>query len=82
MTKSTGDECKDECKGVPALAKELGVTMPLVYKAIDAGDFQAYKFGRVVRIKRTDVAPFRGEAGASWLVSIQGVLLKYLSRTA
>lgn len=43
---------------MPALAKELGVTMRTVYKLLDAGDLPAYRFGSVIRIKRDDVAAF------------------------
>ena len=54
MTKSTGEDWV----GVPALAKELGVTMRTVYKLLDAGELPAYRFGRVIRIKRADVEEF------------------------
>lgn len=54
VTKSTGEDWV----GVPALAKELGVTMRLLYKLLDAGELPAYKFGRVIRIKRADVEAF------------------------
>jgi excisionase family DNA binding protein len=54
VTKSTGEAWI----GVPALAKELGVTMRTLYKIVDSGDVPAYKFGRVIRIKRADVEAF------------------------
>jgi excisionase family DNA binding protein len=34
------------------------VTQRTVYRFINSGDLVAYKFGRVVRIKRTDVDRF------------------------
>lgn len=46
---------------MPALAKELGVTMRLLYKLLDAGELPAYRFGRVIRVKRADVDAFLEE---------------------
>lgn len=54
VTKSTGEGWV----GVPALAKELGITMRTLYKLLDAGELPAYKFGQVIRIKRIDVEAF------------------------
>ena len=51
MTKSTGEDWV----GVPALAKELGVTMRTIYRILDTGELESYKLGRVIRIKRADV---------------------------
>lgn len=51
MTKSTGGNWL----GVPALAKELGVTMRTAYAILDAGDIPCYRIRRVLRIKRVDV---------------------------
>ena len=39
---------------MPALAKELGVTMRTAYSILDSGDIPAYKIRRVIRIKRAD----------------------------
>ena len=51
MTKSTGGNWL----GVPALAKELGVTQRTVYAILDAGDIPCYRIRRVIRIKRVDL---------------------------
>ena len=45
----------DDWLGVPALAKELGVTLRTVYAILDSGDIPSYKIRRVIRIKRADV---------------------------
>lgn len=37
------------------VAHELGVGVPLVYKAINDGQLVAYKLGRVYRVRRTDL---------------------------
>jgi excisionase family DNA binding protein len=36
----------------------LGVTLRSLYRFIDAGQLPAYKFGRVIRVKATDVDNF------------------------
>lgn len=54
MTNTTG-----EWLGVPALAKQLGVTIPALYRILDSGELPAYKIGRVIRIQRVDVDAFR-----------------------
>ncbi len=41
--------------GVPALAKELGVTLRTMYRILDSGELASYKIGRVIRVKRVDV---------------------------
>jgi excisionase family DNA binding protein len=51
VTKSTGGNWL----GVPALAKELGVTLRTVYAILDAGEIPCYRIRRVLRIKRVDV---------------------------
>ena len=51
MTKSTGGNWL----GVPALAKELGVTLRTVYAILDSGDIPCYRIRRVIRIKREDI---------------------------
>ena len=38
-----------------AAAEALGVTPRTVYAFIDKGELAAYKFGRVLRVKRADV---------------------------
>lgn len=55
VTNSTGNEWL----GVPALAKQLGVTIPTLYRILDSGELPAYKIGRVIRIQRVDVEAFR-----------------------
>jgi excisionase family DNA binding protein len=52
--KSTGEDWL----GVPALARELGVTATTLYRLLDSGELPAYKIGRVIRIRRSDVQPF------------------------
>ena len=44
---------------MPALAKQLGVTMRTLYRILDSGELPAYKIGRVIRIQVVDVEAFR-----------------------
>ena len=39
-------------------AKALGITPRTLYRFIDQGELAAYRFGRVIRIKRADVDAF------------------------
>lgn len=39
-------------------AKALGITPRTLYRFIDQGELAAYRFGRVIRIKRSDVDAF------------------------
>ena len=39
----------------PAAAERLGVTPRTLYRFINEGQLAAYKFGRVIRLKQTDV---------------------------
>lgn len=39
-------------------AKSLGITPRTLYRFIDQGELPAYRFGRVIRVKRTDVDAF------------------------
>jgi len=39
-------------------AEHLGVTLRSLYRFIDEGDLPAFKFGRVIRLKATDVDAF------------------------
>ena len=39
----------------PAAAERLGITARTLYRFIDEGQLPAYKFGRVIRLKKTDV---------------------------
>jgi excisionase family DNA binding protein len=36
-------------------SERLGITLRSLYRFIDAGELPAYKFGRVIRLKETDV---------------------------
>lgn len=42
----------------PAAADRLGITPRTLYRFIDEGQIPAYKFGRVIRLKRDDVDSF------------------------
>ncbi|MGH9069420.1 MAG: helix-turn-helix domain-containing protein [Acidimicrobiales bacterium] len=39
-------------------SERLGVTLRTLYRFIDEGQVPAYQFGRVIRLKATDVAGF------------------------
>jgi excisionase family DNA binding protein len=39
-------------------ARRLGVTPRTLYRFIDDGQLPAYRFGRVIRLKETEVAEF------------------------
>ena len=39
-------------------ARRLGITPRTLYRFIDHGELPAYRFGRVIRLKRTDVEAF------------------------
>lgn len=39
-------------------AESLGITTRTLYRFINQGDLPAYRFGRVIRVKRTDVDAF------------------------
>lgn len=39
-------------------AKSLGITTRTLYRFIDRGEIDAYRFGRVFRLKKADVATF------------------------
>ncbi len=39
-------------------AKALGITPRTLYRFIDQGELAAYRFGRVIRVKQTDVDAF------------------------
>lgn len=39
-------------------AKRLGITARTLYRFIDEGQVAAYRFGRVIRLKQTDVDAF------------------------
>lgn len=54
MTKSKGDGWL----GVPDVCRELGVGQRTVYALIDRDGLVAYKLGRVIRIRRSDLEDF------------------------
>ncbi len=39
-------------------ASALGITARTLYRFIDQGDLPAYRFGRVIRVKRVDIDAF------------------------
>lgn len=39
-------------------AERLGVTLRTLYRFVDEGQIAAYKFGRVIRLKESDVEAF------------------------
>ena len=41
--------------GAPAAAKRLGIQLLTLYRIIDGGELPAYKFRRVIRLRRADV---------------------------
>jgi excisionase family DNA binding protein len=44
--------------GTHEAARMLGVTTRTLYRFIDEGQLPAYKFGRVIRLKESDVESF------------------------
>lgn len=44
--------------GSAEAARYLGITTRTLYRLIDSGDLPAYKLGRVIRLKRSDVEAF------------------------
>ena len=44
--------------GTAEAARRLGITPRTLYRLIDEGQVPAYKFGRVIRLKQTDVDNF------------------------
>lgn len=46
---------EQEWLGTKDAASRLGVTLRSLYRFIDEGDLAAYKFGRVIRLKQSDV---------------------------
>ena len=48
----------DEWLSTEQAAKRLGVTARTLYRFIDEGDLVAYRFGRVIRLKPTDIDNF------------------------
>jgi excisionase family DNA binding protein len=44
--------------GTKDAASYLGITLRTLYRVIDEGQLPAYRFGRVIRVKRADVDGF------------------------
>lgn len=44
--------------GTAEAARLLGITPRTLYRLIDEGQITAYKFGRVIRLKQSDVESF------------------------
>jgi excisionase family DNA binding protein len=44
--------------GTPEAAERLGITQRTLYRLIDEGQIPAYKMGRVLRVKETDLDVF------------------------
>lgn len=44
--------------GTTEAAEQLGIGLRTLYRLIDAGELPAYKFGRVIRLKATDVSAY------------------------
>ena len=47
-----------EWMSTAAAAERLGITNRTLYRFIDEGQIAAYKFGRVIRLQKTDVDAF------------------------
>lgn len=44
--------------GTPAAAERLGLDVQDLYRLIDHGRIPAYRFGRIIRLRRADVDDF------------------------
>jgi excisionase family DNA binding protein len=60
MTPSAGSNNAESADDVewlstPAAADRLGITSRTLYRFIDEGQLAAFKFGRVIRLKKVDV---------------------------
>ena len=47
-----------EWLGTPEAAERLGITQRTLYRLIDEGQIPAYKMGRVLRVKASDLEVF------------------------
>ena len=47
-----------EWLGTPEAAERLGITQRTLYRLIDEGQIPAYKMGRVLRVKESDLDVF------------------------
>lgn len=48
----------DDWLSTAEAAKALGITPRTLYRFIDQGDLPAYRFGRVIRLKQSEVEAF------------------------
>lgn len=48
--------------GTAEAARYLGITTRTLYRLIDSGELPAFKFGRVIRLKQSDVEAFVEES--------------------
>ena len=44
--------------GTQEASQRLGITLRTLYRFVDEGQIAAYKFGRVIRLKQSDVDAF------------------------
>jgi len=51
-----------EWLGTPEAAERLGITQRTLYRLIDEGQIPAYKMGRVLRVKATDLDVFLNQS--------------------
>ncbi len=55
MPEDTPPDDDLEWLSTPAAAERIGVTPRTLYRFIDEGQLPAFKFGRVIRLKKADV---------------------------
>ena len=57
MPPSASDDPADDIEwlSTPGAAERLGITPRTLYRFIDEGQLPAFKFGRVIRLKKVDV---------------------------
>ena len=48
-------DARNDWLGTKQAAVHLGINMRTLYRLIDAGEIAAYKFGRVIRLRRCDL---------------------------
>ncbi len=58
MAHDNADTTDTEWLNTEAAARRLGVNPRTIYTFINDGDLKAYRFGRVIRLKASDVASF------------------------
>ncbi|HCV35913.1 MAG: helix-turn-helix domain-containing protein [Acidimicrobiales bacterium] len=55
---SLGEIVESEWLSTEAAARRLGLNPRTIYNFINEGDLKAYRFGRVIRLKSSDVLTF------------------------